>query len=52
MYALLLYTMLGAVFSRCENVAKDRNTWGHLVWTAGNGDPMHEVCIPHRTPHA
>ena len=19
----------------------------HLVWTAGNGDAMYEVCIPH-----
>ena len=19
---------------------------GSIVWTAGNGDPMHEVCIP------
>ena len=24
-----------------------RNTRDHLVWTAGNGDPMHEVSIPH-----
>ena len=20
----------------------------HLVWTIGNGDPMHGVCIPYR----
>ena len=19
----------------------------HLVWTAGHGDPMREVCVPH-----
>ena len=38
------------VFSRCEDVAKDRNTREeHLVWTVGNGDPMYEVCIPHNT---
>ena len=43
---LLLYTGLKTVFSRCENVAKDQNTRDHLAWTAGNGDPMHEVCIP------
>ena len=23
-----------------------------IVWTIGNGDPMHRVCIPHRIPHA
>ena len=27
-----------------------RNTRVHLVWTAVNGDAMHEVCIPHRIP--
>ena len=26
----------------------DRNTRDHLVWIAGNGDPMHGVCIPQR----
>ena len=35
------------VFSRYEDVTKDRNTSGHLVRTA-NGAPMHEVCILHR----
>ena len=29
-----------------------RNTRDHIVWTAGNGDPMHEACIPHSIPHA
>ena len=24
----------------------------HLVLTVGNGDPMREVCIPHRIPRA
>ena len=24
----------------------------HLVWTVGNADPMHEVCIPHSIPQA
>ena len=43
---------LEAVFSRCEDVAKDRNTRNYLAWTAGNGDPMHEVCIPHKIPRA
>ena len=28
------------------------NTREHLVWTVGNGDPMHEVCIPHSIPRA
>ena len=28
----------------------DPNTRGHLVWTIGNGDPMHGMCIPHRIP--
>ena len=49
---LLLYTRLKAVFSRCEDVTKDRNSKDHLVWTIGNADPMHEVRIPHRTPSA
>ena len=43
--SLLLYKRLKAVYSRCEHDAKDQNTRDHLVWTAGNGDPMHEVCI-------
>ena len=38
-------------FSRCEDVAKDRNTWG-TVGTVGNGDPMHEVCIQQSIPRA
>ena len=49
---LLLYTRLKAVLSRCEDVAKDQITRDHLVWAAGNGDPMHEVCIPHRIHRA
>ena len=28
----------------------ERNTGDHLVWTAGTGDPMHEVCILNRIP--
>ena len=27
---------------------KDINIRDNLVWTAGNGDPMHEVLIPRR----
>ena len=34
------------VFSRCEDVTKDRNTKNNLIWTAENGDPIHEACIP------
>ena len=30
----------------------DRKTRDHLVRTAENGDPMHEVCIPHMIPRA
>ena len=33
-------------------ILKDLNTRDHLAWTAGNGDPMHEVCIPHTIPRA
>ena len=40
-YILLLYTRLKAVFSRCEDVVKDRNTNDHLAWTAENGDSLH-----------
>ena len=43
---LLLYERLKEVFSRCEDVVKDQNTRDHLARPAGNGDPMHEVCIP------
>ena len=43
---------LNAVFSRCEDIAKDQNTKDHLVWTAGNGGPMNEICIPHKVPRA
>ena len=35
---------LKAVFSRGEDVAKDRHTRDHLALTTGNGNPMHEVC--------
>ena len=33
------------MFRCCDDVEKDRNTRDHLAWTAGNGNPMHEVCI-------
>ena len=49
---LLLYTRFKAVFSRCEDAAKDQNTRDNSAWTAGTGDPMHWVCIPHRIPQA
>ena len=26
--------------------------WDHVVYTAGNGDPMHGVCIQRRIPRA
>ena len=28
----------------------DQNTRDHSAWTIGNGEPMHELCTPHRTP--
>ena len=28
------------------------NTRDHLLWTTGNRDSMHEVCILHRIPRA
>ena len=31
---------------------KMRYKGNHLVWTAGNGDPMHEACILHRIHRA
>ena len=34
--------------SRCEDVAMDPNTRDHLAWTAGSGNPMHEVRIIQR----
>ena len=30
----------------------DRNTRDYSAWTVGNGDPMHELCIPHSIPRA
>ena len=35
-------------------IQKDQNARDHLVvvWTAGNGDPIHEVCIRDRIPRA
>ena len=30
----------------------NRNTRDYLVWTAGNGNTMHEMCIPQTAPHA
>ena len=29
-----------------------RKTKDNLVWTAGTGDPIYEVCIQHRIPRA
>ena len=34
------------------SITKRRKYKEHLVWTVGNGDPMHEVWIPHRIPRA
>ena len=48
MYLLsLLYTGLKAVL-KYKIVPKDRNIRDHLAWPIGKGDPMHEICIPHR----
>ena len=44
-------TGLKAVLSQYE-LLTDRNTRDHLAGTAGNGDPMHGVRIPHRIPRA
>ena len=44
---LLLNTRLKIVFSRCEDVAINRNARDHLVWTIGNGDAMHRVYVSH-----
>ena len=41
---------LNSVLGQYE-LFRDRNTRDHLVWTAGNGDPM-QVYIPHRKHHA
>ena len=41
------------VFSRCEDVAKKNEVQEELlVWTVGNGDPMHEACIRHSISRA
>ena len=29
-------------------IKKDQNKRYHSAWTIGNGDPIHEVCIPDR----
>ena len=49
---ILLYTRHKGLQSlRC--VAKDRNTRGtSILWTVGNGDPMHGACISHSIPRA
>ena len=28
-------------------IQKGQNIRNHSAWTIGNGDPKHEVCIPH-----
>ena len=35
-----------------EMMKEDRNTRDNLVWTAGNGGPMQEICMTHRIPRA
>ena len=44
-------TGLKAVLSQYE-LFIDQNTRDHLARTTGNGDPIHEVCMPHRIPRA
>ena len=45
LFYIIMKTGLKAVFSHYKVVPMDR-----LAWTSGNGDPMHEVCVPHRIP--
>ena len=33
-------------------ILKYQYTRDLLTWIAGNGDPMHKVCIPQRVPRA
>ena len=35
-----------------EDVVRNQNTRDHLTRNAGNGDPIHAVCILHRIPRA
>ena len=48
-YIIIFSSKFKAVlFHATSMILKDQNTRVHLPWTAGNRDPMHEVCIPHR----
>ena len=46
------YNGTTASFIREKDYSKYRYARDYLVWTIWNGDPMHEVCIPHRIPIA
>ena len=48
---LLVPTGLKVVLGQYE-LFTDRNTKHYSAWTTRNGDPMHEVCVPHRIPRA
>ena len=52
---LLLYTRLRGSLVAAKALQKTKIEGEHLVWTVwtvGNGDPMHGVCIPHSIPRA
>ena len=46
---IIIYDSLGFLVA-AKTLQKTEIQREHLVWTVGNGDPMHEVCIPHSIP--
>ena len=49
---LLLYTRLKGHQSLRRRCKRTKYKGISSVWTAGNEDPMHEVCISHSIPSA
>ena len=48
----LLLSLFLARIEAGEDVAENENPRDHLIFAAGNGDPVHEVCISHRIPRS
>ena len=48
---IIIYEAYGSLVD-AKTLQKTEIQGEHLVWTVGNGDPMHGVCIPHSIPRA
>ena len=48
---IIIYEASGSLVAS-KTLQKTEIQEEHLVWTVGNENPMHEVCIPHGIPRS